>query len=78
MAGLFRVPKPVVIPPPAPPPPPQTAAASAATRDAEAETARVESRARARGGIAGTVATSARGVLMAAPFAATRKSLLGE
>lgn len=76
MAGLFRAPKPVVIPPPEPPP--QTEAASAVSRDTEAEAARIQSRARARGGIAGTVATSARGVLAAVPFAATRKSLLGE
>jgi hypothetical protein len=77
MAGLFRVPKPVVVPPPAPPPT-ETAAATTASHDAEAETARIESRGRARGGIAGTVATSARGVLTTAPFATARKSLLGE
>jgi hypothetical protein len=39
----------------------------------------VEARERARRGLAGTIATSARGVLGArADFAATRKSLLGE
>jgi len=43
-----------------------------------AETARTESRAAARGGIAGTIATSPRGVLTPLPFTLTRKSLLGE
>jgi len=43
-----------------------------------AETARTENRAAARGGIAGTIATSARGVLTPLPIALTRKSLLGE
>lgn len=79
MAGLFRVPKPVVVPPPAPPPTPtETATAASASRDVEAAAARLESRAQARGGIAGTIATSARGVLTDAPFATARKSLLGE
>jgi hypothetical protein len=40
---------------------------------------RTESRARARRGLPGTIATSATGLLGArADFAATRKSLLGE
>jgi hypothetical protein len=73
MGGLFSAPKPVVLPPPAPPaaiapPPPAPALA--------AETARVESRSRSRGGLAGTIATSATGVLGTLPVA--RKSLLGE
>ncbi|MDB5413770.1 MAG: hypothetical protein JWR10_2105 [Rubritepida sp.] len=81
MAGLFSVPKPVVIQPPAPPPSPQQTAAAAASTTATAqaaEAARVENRARARNGVDGTIATSARGVLTSTPFAVTRKSLLGE
>lgn len=79
MAGLFRAPKPVVVPSPTPQPTSaETATVAAASHDAEAEAARIENRAHARGGIAGTVATSARGVLAPAPIAATRKSLLGE
>lgn len=79
MAALFRVPKPVVVAPPAPPPAPAAAeTAAAGARDTEAEAQRVEGRARARGGVAGTIATSARGVLAELPFAASRKSLLGE
>ena len=78
MAGLFRAPKPQVVPPR------QPAAAPASTPDPivasaqAAETARTENRAAARGGIAGTIATSARGVLAPLPIALTRKSLLGE
>lgn len=78
MAGLFRAPKPVVVPAPAPASTPSQSETAAASREAEAEAARIENRARARNGIAGTVATSASGVLTAAPVAATRKSLLGE
>ncbi|UPY36603.1 hypothetical protein [Sediminicoccus sp. KRV36] len=43
-----------------------------------ADAARVETRAAARQGVAGTIATSARGVLTPLPIALTRKSLLGE
>jgi hypothetical protein len=44
-----------------------------------AEEARQETAARRRQGLAGTIATSARGVLdPVAPFAAQRRSLLGE
>ncbi|MBW6400999.1 hypothetical protein KPL78_24280 [Roseomonas sp. HJA6] len=77
MGGLFRAPKPVVVAPPA-------AAATTTTDPAQAaeETAaasRAEARSRATRGLAGTIATSARGLLDARPdFAATRKSLLGE
>lgn len=82
MAALFRAPKPVVVPAPPPPAPPPAPAAAAAEAEAEAEraaeNARVENRSRARQGIAGTIATSARGVLEPLPFALTRKSLLGE
>ncbi|MFC7476483.1 hypothetical protein ACFQS7_19100 [Dankookia sp. GCM10030260] len=73
MGGLFRAPKPVVVPPaptpdpaPAPPPPEQQGA-----------TAHAEARSRAARGLEGTIATSARGVLAALP-ATPRKSLLGE
>lgn len=72
MAGLFRAPKPVVVPPPAPTPDAAPAQAPAA------EAARQESRSSARQGLAGTIATSARGVLAPLPVALTRKSLLGE
>lgn len=77
MGGLFRAPKPVVIAPPAAPAQPAPAPAEAAEDSAAA--ARAEARERARRGLAGTIATSARGVLDArADFAATRRSLLGE
>ena len=73
MGGLFRAPKPVVVPPaptpepaPAQPPPEQ-----------QGDTARAAARDRAARGLEGTIATSARGVLAALP-AAPRKSLLGE
>lgn len=73
MAGLFRAPKPVVVPPQAAPPTPEPAPAAQA-----AEAVRQDSRASARQGIQGTIATSARGVLTPLPLALTRKSLLGE
>lgn len=75
MAGLFRAPKPVVVPPQPAPPTPEPAPVSATQA---AEVARTESRASARQGIQGTIATSARGVLTPLPMALTRKSLLGE
>jgi hypothetical protein len=77
MGGLFRAPKPVVIAPPQAPAQPAPAPAAAAEETAAAS--RAEARERARRGLSGTIATSARGVLGArADFAATRKSLLGE
>jgi len=75
MAGLFRAPKPEVIQPQQQP---QQATATPVTTSEATEAARVETRSRARGGISGTIATSARGVLTAAPVTVTRKSLLGE
>ena len=73
MGGLFRAPKPVVVPPapmpdpaPAPTPPEQQGGA-----------ARAAARSRAALGLEGTIATSARGVLDPLP-ALSRKSLLGE
>jgi len=78
MGGLFSAPKVVpalpVAPPAAPPP-----AAPALTPAAVAGEARLQARERVRRGLAGTVATSARGVLDAAVLpVAGRKSLLGE
>jgi hypothetical protein len=82
MGGLFRAPKPMVIDAPSAPAQeatinqaqaPATAAADAAARDA-----RAEALARARRGLAGTIATSPRGVLAPLPGFATRKTLLGE
>jgi hypothetical protein len=78
MGGLFSAPKPVVVAPSS------TAATTPASDPAQAaeETAaaaRAEARSRSSRGLAGTIATSARGLLGArADFAATRKSLLGE
>ncbi|MCW8085768.1 hypothetical protein [Sabulicella glaciei] len=75
MGGLFRAPKPLVIE--APPPLAAAAApAPAPAPDMVAEDARQAARSRATGGMAGTVATSSRGVLL--PLSVTRKSLLGE
>ena len=76
MAGLFRAPKPVVVPPEPIAPPPQQQANQAAAAAQASETARSENR--ARNGLAGTIATSPRGVLTPLPLALTRKSLLGE
>lgn len=73
MGSLFSAPKPVRIDPPAPPPQPLGPSPEAV----EAE-ARNENRLRARRGLAGTITTSARGVLAALPDALPRRSLLGE
>ncbi len=70
MGGLFRAPKPVVIPPP---PPPELLPAPAA-----AEQARVAAHSRAARGRAGTILTSERGVVDGLPRDLPRKSLLGE
>jgi hypothetical protein len=86
MGGLFSAPKPVAVQP-APAEvqqqqQQQAAAETAARTEAAAETAsrdaRVKAVERARRGIAGTIVTSARGVLDPAPAFASRKSLLGE
>ena len=79
MGGLFPAPKP-------PAPVADTtatqrdsiAASTQATADAAADEARLQARDRARRGLAGTIATSARGVLDPAPAFAVRKNLLGE
>ncbi|WP_145134383.1 hypothetical protein [Roseomonas gilardii] len=79
MGGLFSVPKPVVVATPALP---QQAAAdaSAGAANVAATDARQDDAARRRRGLAGTVATSDRGVLSPLPAlpAAARKTLLGE
>jgi predicted oxidoreductase len=85
MGGLFSAPKPVAVQP-APVEMPQqqqqAAVETAARTEAVAETAsrdaRVKAVERARRGLAGTIVTSARGVLDPAPAFAARKSLLGE
>ena len=79
MGGMFSAPKPKIVaaPQPAAAPEPAAAAASEAAAQAAGEEARAENRARAARGIAGTVATSSRGVLEQLPGLA-RKSLLGE
>lgn len=79
MGGLFKAPKPVVIAPTTTST--TTTPAADATQAAEeaATASRAEARSRASRGLAGTIATSGRGLLGARPdFAATRKSLLGE
>ncbi len=79
MGGLFSAPKPKTVAPPQPPaaPDPAVAAAPDAAAQATGAEARAENRVRAARGIAGTVATSSRGVLEQMPGLA-RKSLLGE
>jgi len=93
MGGLFKAPKPKIIPPPspapalaAPAPAPYVAPATVISApppspaaEAAASEARVENRTRATRGLPGTIATSARGLLGSMPdFITTRRSLLGE
>jgi hypothetical protein len=82
MGGLFRAPKPVVIDAPPPEVPAETVAQTSAQTAAAVEDAGRESRQRAaeraRRGIAGTIATSPRGVLAPLPATLQRKTLLGE
>ena len=81
MGGLFSAPKPKIVAAPQPAAAPDPVAAAAATEAAVAqaagEEARADNRARASRGIAGTVATSSRGVLEQLP-GLSRKSLLGQ
>jgi hypothetical protein len=82
MGGLLSAPKPkiVAVPQPAAAATPEPAAAAAlesAAAEAAGAEAKAENRARAARGIAGTVATSSRGVLEQLP-GLSRKSLLGE
>lgn len=83
MGGLFSAPKPVIVS--ATPSPSVGAAGSSQAADAAeqqeaaARDARLSALERARRGMPGTIATSARGVLDPLPgLAAARKSLLGE
>lgn len=82
MGGLFRAPKPVVIAAPPEPAQAQSVAESAAQSGAAAEEAARQARLaaldRARRGLGGTIATSARGVLDPLPASLRRKTLLGE
>jgi hypothetical protein len=77
MGGLFKAPKPVVV---TASEPAATPAVTPAAVAATAQAARVENQERARRGLAGTIATSDRGVLAEAPrpAAGSRKTLLGE
>jgi hypothetical protein len=79
MGGLFRAPKPVELPPPAPV---ETVVEAASRNEQAAEeaarAARLRAVERARRGLSGTIATSARGVLDPLPTVAARKTLLGE
>lgn len=82
MGGMFSAPKPKIVAAPQAAAAPETAAATAAVVElaaaqAAGDEARAENRARAARGIAGTVATSSRGVLEQLPDL-SRKSLLGE
>lgn len=79
MGGLFSAPKPVeIIPAPPVESVAEANARNAAAAEAAAREARLRAVERARRGLAGTIATSARGVLAPLPFAAARKTLLGE
>jgi hypothetical protein len=82
MGGMFSAPKPKIVAAPQPAAAPETAAATTAAVESAAaqaagDGARAENRTRAARGIAGTVATSSRGVLEQLP-GLSRKSLLGE
>ncbi|NKE46413.1 hypothetical protein HB662_16645 [Roseomonas frigidaquae] len=81
MGGLFQAPKPVVTATDtetAVQAASEKAAATEATAEDAARQARQRALDRARRGLAGTIATSARGVLAAAPGGTARKNLLGE
>jgi hypothetical protein len=82
MGGLFRAPKPVVTEPPSDQAQQQTVVQAQAQATVAAEAAgregRAQAAARASRGLAGTIATSSRGVLDPLPAFATRKTLLGE
>jgi hypothetical protein len=80
MGGMFSAPKPKIVAAPEPAaaaPAPAAAALEPASAQEAGEEARAENRARAARSVAGTVATSSRGVLDQLPGLA-RKSLLGE
>ena len=77
MGGLFSAPKPKIVAAPQPAAPTAPEALPEAVAQAAGEEARAGNRARAARGLAGTVATSSRGVLEQVP-GLSRKSLLGE
>ena len=75
MGGLFKAPKPKIIPPLSP----QAVTVPPPAPDTVASETHIESRARAERGLPGTIATSARGLLgSTTDFFTTRRSLLGE
>ncbi len=77
MGGLFKAPKPVIVPAPMAPAPAPVVAAAAAAPDQAASEQRMLAQSMAERGLGGLIATSAQGVL--APGAALpRKTLLGE
>lgn len=82
MGGMFRAPKPIEVEAPPAPVQAATVAATAAQTEAAAEdagrAARIRAVERARRGLAGTIATSDRGVLAPLSGLGTRKTLLGE
>ena len=80
MGSLFRAPSPASAPPPLPvaPPPSQPATQPPADIDGIERRKRLEAIARRQRGLAGTVATSPRGLLLVSQDTLQRKSLLGE
>ena len=80
MGSLFRAPSPASAPPPLPvaPPPSQPATQPPANIDGIERRERLEAIARRQRGLAGTVATSPRGLLLLSQDTLQRKSLLGE
>ena len=80
MGSLFSAPSPASAPPPLPvaPPPSPPSAQPAADIDGIERRRRLETIARRQRGLASTVATSPRGLLLLSEQALQRKSLLGE
>lgn len=80
MGSLFRAPSPASAPPPLPvaPPPNPPGAQPTADIDGIERRRRLEAIARRQRGLAGTVATSPRGLLLLSENTLQRKSLLGE
>jgi hypothetical protein len=82
MGGFFSFFSPPPEPPPPPPPPPPPVVTATPDPEEENRKSRLAVVARNRSGLAGTIATSERGVLapasMASSGAPLRKTLLGE
>jgi hypothetical protein len=80
MGSMFRPPSPASLPPPLPaaPPPGPPGVQPASDIDGIERRKRLEALARRQRGLAGTVATSPRGLLLLSDTALQRKSLLGE